>query len=325
MPEPLFHGAITRISLPIIASLGVPRRWEFGFDFDELSEDEAAILFKLVDTNPKHTFVLFVKDPRHASIHWPRYDNNYRPADSNVKMYLPNLWLGVRAQTADTLDKLEDMEALSEYCRGLVLDVRDQRELLDITAIPIAMDQTYGHWNATTGLLAEALVNGSYWSGDQPTNQVRFETTRFDLIICGGISQPIPAAWIQSLINQTRGTACKLWFDGWGDWVPFEHRPSTPPELVFYYQTVNPDTCFIMTVDGKNHGSPWSGWKREFPEAECMAKIGRAASGCLIDGKMYRELPDDDDGSSDTGKSSQLVRWLRITWSACVEFLKRIS
>lgn len=53
-----------------------------------------AKLFGMIDETRNLTWMIRTNKPQNINGMWPKYDSNYRPGPSNIRMHFPNLWIG---------------------------------------------------------------------------------------------------------------------------------------------------------------------------------------------------------------------------------------
>ena len=94
-----------------------------------------------------------------------------------------------------------------------------------------------------------------------------------DWVIVGGESgpgaRPIHPDWARSLRDQCQATGVPFLFKQWGEWSPG-------------YAEHGNDLEYDAIVDAVQH---------EWPEGHCSFKVGKKASGRLLDGRTWDEFP----------------------------------
>lgn len=104
-----------------------------------------------------------------------------------------------------------------------------------------------------------------------------------DWVICGGESghnaRPMHPDWVRSLKDQCEGANVPFFFKQWGEW-------SEVGECGFSYDDekhYNDRTSRILNIEGGHgfHGE----------NAIYVKKVGKKNSGCLLDGKEYKQFP----------------------------------
>jgi protein gp37 len=92
---------------------------------------------------------------------------------------------------------------------------------------------------------------------------------KLDWVICGGESgpgaRPMNIDWPRSLRDQCQAAGVPFFFKQWGEWGP---HPIAKP---------HPTEQFIKTGEG------------HFVN---IARVGKKAAGCLLDGKEWKEFPE---------------------------------
>lgn len=91
---------------------------------------------------------------------------------------------------------------------------------------------------------------------------------KIDWVICGGESgpgaRPVHPDWVRSIRDQCVGAGVKFFFKQWGEWQPV----AVPP----------PKSTGISSM---MFGGVF------------MGKIGKKSAGCLLDGRIWNEMPID--------------------------------
>lgn len=127
------------------------------------------------------------------------------------------------------------------------------------------------------------------------TNAIRHPRSQLDWLTVSGESgqhaRPMHPDWVRSLRNQCTAAGVPFWFGGWGEWWPYSQRNEPSDDRSFSYRTDDSSQCFLLDKDGKSHGSPWSGWLKDVPNAVAMCRCGKAASGRTLDGQEWKEVP----------------------------------
>jgi hypothetical protein len=95
---------------------------------------------------------------------------------------------------------------------------------------------------------------------------------RPDHVIIRGDDKPMHPAHVRGIIEQCEAAGVPVWFDGWGEWLP-ECEPSP--------------MGILGTMD---YGYPIHEWKED--GGWYSHRVGRAASGSMLDGNEWRQLPE---------------------------------
>lgn len=114
---------------------------------------------------------------------------------------------------------------------------------------------------------------------------VRFQerTAKIDWVICGGETgpgaRPMHPEWVRCLRDQCQDAGVPFFFKQWGEWFPrdqWEHNP----ELVL------PDD------DVAYHDSQTTHVFRDGADLYPVHRVGKKAAGDLLDGRVWREMPE---------------------------------
>lgn len=190
------------------------------------------------------------------AVHWP----------------LPNVWLGVTAETQTFADQRIPILLRAPAAKRFV-SVEPLLGPIDLTKIVTYEDRARrdGRWalmlNALTGYRATSPYSGI----DGPS---------LDLVVTGGESgpraRPSHPDWFRQVRDQCVAAG-----------VPFHHKQNG----MFHPQPLvgKADGCFIG--DRWSDEIPWN--PGGHPEGvTCMARVGTKRSGRLLDGKLWNQMPD---------------------------------
>jgi protein gp37 len=101
---------------------------------------------------------------------------------------------------------------------------------------------------------------------------------KVDWVICGGESgngaRPMHPDWVRSLRDQCKNSGTSFFFKQWGEWLPSYDFGERLEELI--------DT-FPKCRIGKDY---------IFEDGTHMYKIGKKAAGSLLDGKHFKQYPE---------------------------------
>lgn len=193
---------------------------------------------------------------------------------------LPNVWLGVSAEDQKTFDERW------RYLRETPAAVRF------VSAEPLLgrIDATH----SCNGFEFCDALRGRKWHDADPG--ARAQTAHLDLVICGGESgseaRPSHPDYFRSLRDQCMAAGVAFNFKQWGAWGPvgpIYSDDDTPEHLdALECDDEGPKEChvtpsggrWIARLDGQPPPGTWA-----------MQKIGKHASGRLLDGIEHNEYP----------------------------------
>jgi hypothetical protein len=191
---------------------------------------------------------------------------------------LPNLWLGVHvANQQEASERISSLLRIPAAVRWLSFNPR-------------------GMINLSKWLQSDCTTCiGSGENPECPGNHCpecygyKTENAGINWITCEGESgphaRPMHPDWVRSIRDDCVAEGVPFFFKGWGEWLPYCQLGETADNRVFAYQTVDSSKCFVMTQDGRNHGSPWSGWKSDMADGVAMLRLGKTSSGRLLEGR----------------------------------------
>ena len=279
--------------------LDLPLRWKLprrifvcahGDLFHEAVPDEwIDRVFAVMALAPQHTFQVLTKRARRmrdycryaasrvtaaAFAYWCqrlRIDNHreYKPAQ--LKWPLPNVWLGV---------SVEDQPRADERI-PLLLDTPAAKRFISAEPLLSGID------------LREYLV-------DWATGWMLTPKPAIDWVIVGGENgpgaRPMHPAWARSLRDQCQAAGVSFLMKQWGEWID--------SDLWFAKLAINgvrfPVGDYLQT--GKH--LTWDEAARLAAATNCrdvehqsdgttLIRVGKRASGRLLDGRIWAEFPDD--------------------------------
>lgn len=107
--------------------------------------------------------------------------------------------------------------------------------------------------------------------------------TGLDWLIAGGESgkgaRPMHPQWLRDLRDQCAEMDIAYFLKQWGEWYP---QP--------IYST--DDRHHVVMLDGRDRGTPWSGWRIDQPDAAVMERVGKKAAGRVLDGDTHDAFPE---------------------------------
>jgi len=249
------------------------KKWDTRFD-DDLPDswaepqvvrvggsDDAEQAFALMESCPRHTFVLPMTDiDLKWMADWFPFNNQAPP---NV---IPAALVADQAEADMRIPLLLQIPArhrlvLAEGLRGPVNLIDIACEMIDVTSM----------------------------ADDRRRFAPAFNRGIHGLIASGG-TDPMHPDWVRSLRDQCDAAGVAFRFDGWGDWKqcdsPGDWYGTDPSE--YYIKCMWPCGSTFGPVEGE----PFS------PNAAAMsfARVGHSASGRLLDGVRHDALPWDKEG-----------------------------
>ena len=174
---------------------------------------------------------------------------------------LPNVWLGVSVENQAAADE------------RIPLLLRTPAAVRFISAEPLLGPVTLPGCNGR----ADCKLSGVDGHSDKPLGGI-------DWVICGGESgpgaRPMHPDWARSLRDQCVDAAVPFFFKQWGKWGP------TLAEPVRGKYTGG---GIFLRPDGVwgQQGDWWDG------KAAAMDRVGKKAAGALLDGREWKQFPDE--------------------------------
>lgn len=245
-------------------------------------------VFLVMGKAHQHTFQILTKRPERM-LEWfqwmPGYGDAMRGGESMttheeiLPWPLPNVWLGVSVENQQTADeRIPLLLQVPAAVRWLSME-----PLLGPMNIQQYLYNTITSFTPTSvSLLTDGTVglNGN----------VNDMTPRLNWVVVGGESgpkaRPMHPDWARSLRDQCTAAGVPFFFKQWGEWKPVHHVD-------------DPDWCTdiegsLAIMDAK--GFRWE--DEDFqPTTDAMPtcwefqRIGKKASGRLLDGRTWDEMP----------------------------------
>jgi protein gp37 len=278
------------------------KKWDPRFD-DDLPDswaephvvrvggsDDAEQAFALMESCPRHTFVLPMTDiDLKWMVRW--FASNKHPMPPNV---IPAALVADQAEADARIPLLSRIPAryrlvLAEGLRG-----------------PMNLTRWIGPWIGCSHYDGGCVrPENVFASTGNPASRPGAESCRPDgcpfgyvggvssLIVSGG-TEPMHPAWVRSLRDQCEDAGVAFRFEGWGDWIGGEYDRR---KAKFIGQATEPGKT-IGRIFWSNPGEPkvrlWNEADHYWTHAS--ARVGHSASGRLLDGVRHDALPWDKEG-----------------------------
>ena len=244
-------------------------------------------VFAAMALAPQHTFQVLTKRPEHMAAYLLQHDVGLRwqhIASRDIeggdfgdpiewtKCGLPNVWLGTSVEDQPTADaRIPHLLAAPAAVRFLSAE-----PLLG----PVDLTKIYPKIFAAR---ANALTGIWRWDGGPS----RPESPRLDWVIVGGESgrhaRPMHPDWARSLRDQCQAAGVPFFFKQWGEW-------KNGSDFADDAQVVLRDSRVFANKMGAavdaDRVRPISGL-----HPTLMRRVGKKASGRLLDGRTWDEMP----------------------------------
>lgn len=188
---------------------------------------------------------------------------------------LPNLWIGTSVEDQQTADhRIPELLKCPAAVRFLSCE-----PLLG----PVDLDAP---WHGHT--VADPTV--CQWCGGyldlSRSHDCYDPKPGIDWVIVGGESgpgaRPMHPAWVRSIRDQCREAGVPFFFKQWGDWFPRDQWESNP-ELVL----PDDDQSYFSIDHSRVHC-----FDDGFGDMTVMHRVGKKASGRILDGREWNEFPE---------------------------------
>jgi protein gp37 len=264
------------------------RRRVFCSSMADVFEDHPTVneqrerLWKLIDATPNLDWLLLTKRPENFERFLPWYESGLSPK---------NVWLGVTAEN-------------QKY-----LDIRVPKLLLAAAAVHfISYEPALGPIDARFYLDCSGC-HGEPMAAMQCPRCLNMP--RLDLVICGFESgqsaRPGHPDWARSIRDQVVAARKAFFFKQWGEWKPISEMseaesnalyvskkkadPKDPDQDQETFDEIYGRRC-IVPVDSVGYDGVRGHW--ELREGHCAYqtfKVGKDASGRVLDGRTWDEMP----------------------------------
>jgi protein gp37 len=215
-------------------------------------------VFALIDRTPNITWLASTAYPERIAVAIDNCDVGLGES-MDIAGRFPNLWPGARIRTqADADARIPHLSTVPAAVRWLdVVPVGP----VDLATFELEYDRTTGH-----------VHGGANWRADGiGTPLLHWIVVRGET---GPNATPLHPDWVRSLRDQCQHAGVPFWFDGWGEWIAV-------PEG--WMDTMEKCPC------GK---SPIDSLPVRNEDGTIFVRFGAANSGCTLDGRVWRELPE---------------------------------
>ncbi len=231
-----------------------------------------------IEAAPQHTFMVLTKRPAIMLDHFSRGLSQKFPI-------LPNLWLGITAENQKTADERIPLLLQTPAAKRFV----SVEPMLGPVDFGFPTYELFHPAHETYFEICGDMENGRLV--DERAGIRRGWHRGLHWVICGGESgpgaRPMHPGWPRSLWDQCQAAGVPFFFKQWGKWKPWE-----------------PGDCgaviHISEQDGATGGQPGYVDVPSKPfgvELRCdtrpMARVGKKAAGCLLDGREWKEFPEE--------------------------------
>lgn len=213
-------------------------------------------VLRIIAVCPQHTFQILTKRPNRMK----QYIEQSEYAENIEKV--KNVWLGVSVEDQKTADeRIPVLLRTSSYVRWLSVE-----PMLGPVNLDKYDDEYEIHW--LTGLDKEYPEEGI--------------NMKIDWVVVGGESgpnaRPMHPDWVRSIRDQCKAADVPFFFKQWGTWIGSYDAGYRSSESGYY---------------NNGMGDNWVRHYFRFPDGQGMVKTGKKKAGYLLDGKQYREYPNE--------------------------------
>jgi protein gp37 len=261
---------------------------------EHVTDEQIDRVFAVMALCPQHTFQVLTKRPermlKYLTPTWSNYQpaNVYDAADAistdfidreHTLWPLPNVWLGVSVESQKYADEripllLQTPAAVRFISAEPLLGPVDLKHIFDSTA-------PFG-----AGAFCNSL-NGAY------LELGIFDGPHLDLAIVGGESgpraRPMHPDWARSLRDQCEAAGVAFFFKQWGEWADVSRDPYAVTRLKVAESRIFTPTGEVLGAGNSKRGMVNPGWRDK--GAAWMDRVGKKASGALLDGREWRQMP----------------------------------
>jgi len=269
--------------------LGIPHRIHEPSWFEvpgllagDTSEETIDMALKVISSCPRHTFVAIGDNSSEiiGKLYGATTDNPIRILGSGE--HLSNLWIGLKV-TSQKEAKTEIPGFVQAITARNLLYIEPAEEI-DLIA---ALDGVGTEMRSQKQILPNWLSRKLEW------------------VIVSGYDRPIHPQWVKGLKDQCIFAGVPFWFDSWGDYAP-RHFLSLQNTIS---ETADEGALKWGALDINGDWYPYAtpflvhrcaGFAR--PRECTMYLVGKDRSGCLLEGREWKEMPEEKDVKSNIGR-----------------------
>lgn len=195
-------------------------------------------------------------DPHHEDTDWNVFGDPHGLDLWNFDELYPNVWLGTSVESREHLGRITDLAKTP----ATVHFVSIEPLLGDLGDISGYLEQLNNPW----------LIVG----GESGTN-----------------ARPLHPDWVRSIRDQCVDANVPFFFKQWGQWLPFGQ--SGLPE----WHSISPDWPSEIRAEMKQtrwaDGKPFQFIDDKEDPSELVIKVGKKKAGCLLDGREWKQFPEE--------------------------------
>lgn len=243
-------------------------------------------LFALIDRTPHLDWLLRTEYPEHVKGMWPAVDDGAGGKLAEAIFGGPGKL--VRKKNNVTLAALIHDQATADARVPPLLKCGDLARLAVWARLRGPVDLSPWLLSREQGqALFDALGEISGYVIGEPVAHVEYESP-IDWLIAEGDTDPVHPSWVRALRDQAQAAQVPFAFLGWGDWLPYEQDAQPPFWISPRGDLVDGHVFPEGLVDHREVNGWW------LPELDSVVyrRVGRKASGCLLDGKVWHEVPE---------------------------------
>lgn len=204
-------------------------------------------------------------------------DRKHEEDPEYVPLPLPNVWLGVTAER-----QLEADERIP-----VILETPAAKRFVSIEPMlgQIGLRHQWRRGGYDDWLAGERWFPGA---GSIDSETVR-GGPRLDWVICGGDARPMHPDWARSLRDQCAAAGVPFFFKQWGEWAPWGPRPGG-----MLGEEIRAGKVMAVHPSGRttHELADETGGKCTERGSRYMARLGKLASGHLLDGVEHHAFPE---------------------------------
>lgn len=224
-------------------------------------------VFTAIALSPQHTFLVLTKRPERMVSIIPWFKARLAARDGS-RWPIPNVMLGVSVEDQQTADERIPLLLQTPAAKRFV-SYEPALGPVDFRRLNVA-GATYN------ALLGEYRTKSDLYDGK----------VALDQIIMGGESgpgaRPMHPDWARSVRDHCQAAGLSFFFKQWGEWVVVYDRDKDDPDWRRCPKAKNNSERYVNLVGGYGfHGD----------RIVFMRRVGKKATGCLLDGVEHKEVP----------------------------------